>query len=476
MTGKAWRRIPWILRANPEAALAVSAAQYAGGAALRSGYRYAQTVGRKRPTVDHTLSQLSAQDDDMAKRRRVQRAPAKRVRRRTGDPEKGGLITSGKPVKLGKRKTVLLRVHNHGTGDAVDKLWIGSSSLGVQANVLKTISLAIINHYLPKVGDIRANINIGSGGGTADTWTSFRVVFDREPGFPGNAETATPGEYFSGSIVNGTIATMVETLRIQLANAAIRGYYPTEIEFVQNDFTTASTEAPRMVYRDKLFGKMLVNYTTRGRYRFNNITTAGDGTGTNADRHAIDANPISGKIFTFKNQRPIFDPHYAEGITDTQTLKGFELLGDFADGSEVIGGNPGNQAANPPQYNSASAFVHLAAPPLRPRSIFKNVVKSGSVAIGPGAFKTYYTTFNRSTTLYKFMRDLVRVTYNQPSAEYNATSALPPMGDCFVMCLRPTIKSAQDEKVTVAYDYEFVHKCSVSNARRPPLPTFDLIE
>lgn len=459
---------------NPAAAFATTAASYAGGAALRSGYRMAQRVGRKRPTVDHTLSQLGAQD--MAKRARTAPKGRRRVRARSGDPEKGGLITSGKPVKLGKRNTVKLRVHNHGTGDAIDKLWIGSSTLGVQPNVLKTISLAIINHYLPKLGDIRANLQIGSGGGPADTWTSFRVVFDREPGFPGNQESATPGEYFSGSIVNGTIAEMLETLRIQLMNAAIRGFYPTEIEFVKNDWTSPTAEAPRMVLRDKLFGKTIVNYQTKGRYRFNNITTAGDGTGTNTDKHAIDANPVSGKIFNFRHQRPIFDPHYAEGLSDTQTLQGFKILGNFADEAEVIGGNPAPQTTDPPQYNSASAFVHLTAPPLRPRSVFKNCSKSGNVSIGPGAFKTYYTTFRRSTTLYKFMRDLVRVTYNQPGQVYNATAALPPMGDSFMMCLRPTIKSAANEKVTIAYDYEYVHSCSLSHAKRPPLPTFDLIE
>lgn len=417
----------------------------------RAGKALARGVKRSSPFLSSVTRSTKKQKTASGKKRGGRLAVGKDA----------GLITSGKPVKFGKRSVTKYRTSNFGTTTQQDKIWIGASTTGVQSNTYTALSLSVLNHYLPKLGDIRTNL-AQTETGTTQTWGAFQIIFDRESGTAGAGGGA---EYSSAAISNNSLEIMIPALANQFNNASIRGYYPTEIFFTRKDFTSGTSELDRMLYVDKLFGKTKFTISIKGRFRFNNITPAGDGTGS-GDIHQVDANPLSGKIFSFRNQRPHLDEHYVEGFADATTLAGILQLNNYEDTSEAIGGD----------FPSVSALAHLNAPPLRPKSVFKNVTKVGSVVLPPGGFKTYHTMFRKSQTLYTFMRDFSRARYNEPASTNNATSKNPPLGDSFLLCMRPTIKTTATEVVKVAYDYEYIYSSSLSSARRPPLPSLNVIE
>lgn len=373
-------------------------------------------------------------------------------------------LYKGKRKKTGRRQFTKLRISNFGVTTQQNKIWVGASTVGPQINIYKVISLAILNKYLPKVGDIRSNLAQTTGGGAADCFSSVKIVFDRESTIPADAGG---DEYESSAIINSDLNTMVDSLAVQLNNAAIRGYYPTEIFIAKKDFTSATAEADRIIFRDTMFGKTKLYVKVNGRFRFNNITPAADGAATAGQLTTdVQANPLSGKLMAFRNQRPLFDQSYQEGLSDATTLAGINNLHNLEDTNEAIGGDNA----------SVSAFAHLNAPPLNMRSVFKNFKSSSNYFLKPGSFKTHYTTFEKEVTLFTFMRDFSRARYNHALASNNATSKMPPYGDSFMVCLRPTIKTALNEIVKVAYDYEWKFLCALSSAKRPGLPSFSTIE
>ena len=154
-----------------------------------------------------------------------------------------------------------------------------------------------------------------------------------------------------------------------------------------------------------------------------------------------------------------------EGITDNTTIAGINRLHDLEDTNEAIGGDNA----------SVSAFAHLDAPPLNPKSVFKNHSGTSNVQLKPGSYITHTTTFEKEMNLYTFCRDFSRARMNY-AGQSVGTSKMPPMGDSFMICLRPTIKTAVDEQVKVAYDYEWKFLAALSSAKIPALPAFTSVE
>ena len=110
-------------------------------------------------------------------------------------------------------------------------------------------------------------------------------------GMDAPASFATPPVVPSTFINDGTIKSMATSLGLQMAAEAGKGFYPVSIAFDTPDQSGHKLE-------DKNLGRHSVTVSCKGRFRFQNVTEAEGEHGNNIN--AIDANPVSGKIYTFK--------------------------------------------------------------------------------------------------------------------------------------------------------------------------------
>lgn len=122
-----------------------------------------------------------------------------------------------------------------------------------------------------------------------------------------------------------------------------------------------------------------------------------------------------------------------------------------------------------PDYNE------FTAPPLRPSTIFANSKTADKIRFPPGGFKTFKTQFRYDGTLFKLCRDVTQVMYSHDGSDA-ANGKYPSIGDSFIMCLMPTIKTKDDEKVRVAFDFVTDGKVHCTKFKGGSLPTTNMVE
>jgi hypothetical protein len=122
-----------------------------------------------------------------------------------------------------------------------------------------------------------------------------------------------------------------------------------------------------------------------------------------------------------------------------------------------------------------AAFTHIEAPPLNPKSIWKNVSSTGQAVFPPGGFKTFKTSYLRSKSIAQYIRELVQVDMYSATGYTGQPGAFPPSGDSFMMCLRPTIKSTS-EYIKLAYNTEYILKASVKRRKPSALQVVNQIQ
>jgi len=297
----------------------------------------------------------------------------------------------------------------------------------------------------------------------------------------GNSGPAGPGPLPPGLIPNlmfegestSPLTLAESTLQYQIFMAARHGYYPEQVLLGRVDTGGHSHE----VLRDQLFGSMKLKIDISGRYRFQNVTPAStiDGGSKGMNANLIDANPVAGKIFTFSNLSPRLAPSWILGQTDNTMLRQFEeLYGRPYEWGETRYEQLSQKTIVVPDINQ------FEAAPLRPKTVWSNCKSSGPVKFPPGGFKTFKTKFTFNGTLNRFCQSLVQ-TQGDPNDEVTVNQCdvigkYPSLGDSFVMCLRPVMKTTGDEAVTMAYDYERIGKVQCSKFIHGTMPTTNDIE
>jgi len=157
----------------------------------------------------------------------------------------------------------------------------------------------------------------------------------------------------------------------------------------------------------------------RSDFKFQNVTP---GAGTSGDNiNAIDANPLQGKIATFRNQSPTWN----KGWLAQQLVGDQAILTDFSGRPQFNQFDYKQTSTNP----FTIVTEEQRAMPLKMRTVFGNAKTSTPVHFPPGGFKSYKTMFTFKGSMYKFMRDSTQVLDNSNRGKY------PPLGDSFALCL-----------------------------------------
>lgn len=421
-----------------------------------------------------------------------------------------GPIIAAKRVPMTKRCVrIRERLFNDIGGiTASRRIWVGGNTVGDEQYLFSLFSEAVLEHILSKIGDTRSDKEkINSVGFLKE----FRIRFAKAENrltnaLPGSTidnpptremryVVETSSSSFNGIVYNNIVgatpnlvyldesvtASTVRGLRDVMFDMAISGYYPEALFVFRTGFTAGSDPAVlgnniHEIYRDTQFGKSVLHMSISGVHKFQNITPADHGTtddGYNAN--AIDANPLQGKVYTFRHLAPLWN----KGWLGDQTQPIQQECNQFS-------GRPYNRTewdykmlSGP--ADSASAGIDMPninefkLPPSRPRSIFSNVKTCDPVSIPPGGFKSFKTKFSFTGSISRFARDVTQQTGIVDGIfPQNSTGKFPTIGDSFLMCLTPAMTSA-NESVNLAFDYEKDGQAYIKKYVMGTMPTTNII-
>jgi len=381
-----------------------------------------------------------------------------------------GQLIASKPVGVPKVAARIRQRVFGNSGTATDKAWLFGSTMGPEAYFCRLAAQGIITHLLRECKDYRSDkgsqvtgsifryevqfspSDAQNGTGlarkmvmTLDADTSFNGMVDNPLGASGNSMTVDDVDV---SVVDE------RNLVAQLFLQAVDGYYPTGLAANRDSFVSDS-----YVYRDTQFGKAQIAMNIKSDFKFQNITPATEA-GQAFNVNAIDANPLQGKIATFRN----LNLKWNQGWLQQQAEEDVNTLTNFSGRPTALSSWDYPQTSFNP-FTTVTA--EQAAMPLRMRTVFANAKTSTAVYLPPGGFKVFKTGFSFKGSIYQFMRD----TTQQPN-----TGKYPPLGDSFALCLVPTMKSVVDEPVKVAFDYHRDGQCHIIKYRGGTLPTTNDIQ
>ena len=385
-----------------------------------------------------------------------------------------GKLIASKPVGVPKAGARIRQRQFGNAGSATNKAWLFGNNLGSEKYFCTLAAQAIITHLLRELGDYRSDKGSQVSGSiyrVSMTFSPEDSLYNSSPrevvmtlgadsSFNGMVENPLGALGNSMTIDGTTVGVVTErNFAAQLFLQAVQGYYPTGLAANRDAF-----DSNAYVYRDTQFGKAKLAINVRGEWKYQNITPGAGLDGHSTNINAVDANPLQGKIATYRNLSLKWNP----GWLAQQTSGDREFLTDFAARPNTLSNWDYSQTSAVP---FVTATKEQEAMPLRMATVFSNAKTSTFVHFPPGGFKTFKTSFSYKGSIFKFMRDTTQV----------RSSALerpkyPSLGDSFALCLVPTIKSIADEPLRVAFDVHRDGQAHIIKYRGGTLPTTNFID
>lgn len=442
--------------------------------------------------------------------RRSAKKPARRraVSRRTKIGAYAGALIAGKPVKMAKPGS-RIRQRVFGQEEAQNKLWIGANNISSEYYLFSLITEGIVAHILKRIGDTRTDkdFKVGgstygagsimsnlimnfkrddnSGGVSSDTGTSLELSLTQDTSFNGmvynqgdGASPPSTGTY-NTLVVSGVTQAAGIGLNKAIWNLATKGYYPSELFVFRQGTGGASTLVE--ILRETELSRMNIKLDIDKVHKFQNVTPANapDGETVRADYsvNAIDANPLEGKMYTFRNLSPTWNKAWVGRQGNSNALENWSGRPLTTSGPGVILGWDYKLLGNGYHLGVSTGLdiTEFEAPPLRPTTIFANCKTTGKVRFPPGGFKVFKTKFTYDGSIRKLVRDITQIDIDA-DGENLVNGKYPSLGDSFTMCLMPTIKTQIDESVRVAYDFVTDGRVHCTKYKGGSLPTTNFIQ
>lgn len=383
-----------------------------------------------------------------------------------------------------------------------DRIWIGANNIANEKFALDLMVEGMIEHIFRRAGDLRANkdavplfqsgirkLDFGftrrvEGGLPAATELTKRVTYvvnatsSSFNGFVYNniagVADADANVLFIDAVAEPVVGGVRPNLQRAIFMMAKEGYYINTLDVFR---LAPLNDVYIEIFHDAMFGKLKLKMDIAGRHRFQNVTPASNATGSMNGMNAmsIDANPLTGKIFTFGHLSPRMTPSWLAGVQDDTLRKDIE---DFVGRPQIYTPDITTGTTKPScTYEELCSLKRdwpltmkqFDAAPLRPRTMWSNVKTTGPVHFPPGGFKTFKTRFTYSGSVTRFCQQLIQ-------QDCTTAGSYPSLGGSFLMCLRPTMKTTGEEQCTMAYDFEKIGKIQCSKFSHGTMATTNDIE
>ena len=408
-----------------------------------------------------------------------------------------GILIASKPVKVTK-KGIRIRERYAATGGTISdtrRLWCGANTIGDEEYFFSLVAEAFVQHVLTRISDTRADKDVPVPGGfleridlqfSRDEMQALPVQVPQNRSVLYDIDASSSS--FNGLVYNNIVGatpnlTYIDTfstpvsrrgLREIFFDMAIEGYFPSSMFL----FRTDSNGVRHEILRDAQVGRANIKINIAGLHKFQNVTPADHEDSARYNANAIDANPISGKIYTFRNLAPKWNQGWLAGqpsssATILQDLSGRPLNRSKWDYKQISSVTDGATGVGLPLINE------FKLPVLRTRAVFSNAKTATNVSIPPGGFKTYTTKFTYDGSLARLCRDITQVTIDAVGSDsrVKAGTKYPSLGASFLLCLTPSMKTGGlDDAVTVAFDFTKDGQAHMTKYSAGVMPTTNVVE
>lgn len=375
-----------------------------------------------------------------------------------------GSIAATKPVKPVKGSTLYRKVVHEQLGGTAQEyagghsLWLGGSSVGQHDEVFKIVADSFICHYLKRIGDHRSSrTQLPNSNYKARIFSKIDISFGR---IGGNTDTEALTYH---TLANDSIDIMVANLSATLRQRWIE-HSEVPIRVLIYRYLKDTGDPEQVSFRDDFVEKAIFTFSSKANYKINNTTVALDG---NDNVNAVDANPIDGRIYTFRNRVPIFSPSYLMNLDTTVSLS-LQQLSAIGDGYVPSPFVDGKYGVNYENLNKVDVPDSLHAPVLRPSVVFNNCKTSTKVQFAPGGFKAFAMSYAHSGTMNSLFKHLQKQVFHGAAPNQRIC---PPGADSFLICLKPTIRTGGANQMALHTQAEFVYKCNMKSGKPCKLPT-----
>lgn len=257
-----------------------------------------------------------------------------------------------------------------------------------------------------------------------------------------------------------TFKQLAESLRTSVITYARDGYYLTTLKGVDLD--------DRYFYYRNRVDEDMVTYTTTFYCKMQNVTPSDDSTTGASTINDVNANPIRGKIYDFSDNRPKLAPAFAHTL---KSEAGFESM------PAICQDETGERQVNVFALRNGgviSGQLHNAfrLPP-NGAAVFKNCTGVKDVSIPAGGFYTVKRTRKHSGKLRRVLIEMVHMTDHSPDAgRYYITGKPTSNLQSFMIGLRPTIKSQENESVKLVINKDTNINVSIKRTKVPNAPAY----
>lgn len=206
--------------------------------------------------------------------------------------------------------------------------------------------------------------------------------------------------------------------------------------------------------------EMYVKCYCKLQMKIQNVTAPDDGQLLST---RLDANPIQGKLYHFKDPVPILNNALKD--QDGNQIAPADTVKLFAVNDSII--KPTVDTFNNPIDGTNDLGGYFHRPP--PANIFRNCTRYSNIAMRPGDIKSHSISFNFDGRL----RDLIQKMHG--GAPFNVDSTDSTLGTSFVMGFEKVMNTGAD-KITVNYQITKYHGAMVKKVVTKPFQVYNKIK
>lgn len=242
----------------------------------------------------------------------------------------------------------------------------------------------------------------------------------------------------------------IDTIRVFGVNIANElrsqrddGYLPVNMH-IRADTASGETDEFLQSYS---CDSMMMEYSALAKYKWQNVTPASGG---GDDVNDINSNPLTGKVYTYKGPFPklksaVSTEYNRIGTTDTRS----QLHGIM---------DPQGEKVDTMCFRQGATYSGDLLPgfnqPYKSNQVFSNTLTEDKLYMPPGGFKQ---AMRRTTKTMNFKRFVIACTVlsNSDAVWVNSYDRVPPIGNCTIIGLEPTLRQSTAEVVKIAINTEF---------------------
>jgi len=397
-----------------------------------------------------------------------------------------GTEKSKRPVSLRKLDPLEIKLHADSTSvvDQSGVAYFGFPDAGPQDEQLKQGCYALVNLFTRRAGLKLASINTTIESALPKPVSIYnksklsRIVIGwTRHDADGNGEYHYETYVINKSDTIKLIATQIyDDVKARAYNPGSTetdGFWPAVAHLQTSNLFEDGTHMGTDTFATYDLTNVMVDFAVMRKYKWQNVTPAGENEPTRVNLNDIQANPLSGRIYKFKGPTPLIRTMVTEqlGTTlhDSIEAQGASYPGDSYDYLRTEAFRDNSYANN------------LDVPfrqPFKANQFFKNTLTEDKVYMPPGGYKQLIRKADVKMNFRRFCQATVYIQGDGLAAQGYIQNKPAKIGTSTMWGLEPAVRTSQLEHVKIAVNMEtwYTTKCRVSDKKQPVVTDIKMID